>query len=94
GGGAAIQFCGTDMRCKAVLGMDPFMRPVSAEVIRGGVSQPSFFMFSQGWADIIDSKNNTLFNLFLRFSPVGRYALSTDQRRGANLLFLGLVFAA
>jgi predicted dienelactone hydrolase len=64
GGGAAIQFCGTDARCKAVLGMDPFMRPVSAEVIQGGVSQPSFFMFSQGWADIIDSKNNALFNLF------------------------------
>jgi hypothetical protein len=64
GGGAAIQFCGTDARCKAVLGMDPFMRPVSAEVIESGVSQPSFFMFSQGWADIADSKNNTLFNLF------------------------------
>lgn len=35
-----------------------------------------------------------LFNLFLRFSPVGRYALSADQRRGANLLFVGLVFTA
>lgn len=64
GGGAAIQFCGTDPRCKAVLGMDPFMRPVSAEVIASGVSQPSFFMFSQGWADDTDSKNNQLFNKF------------------------------
>lgn len=64
GGGAAIEFCGTDLRCKAVLGMDPFMRPVSAEVIENGVSQPSFFMFSQGWADLTDSKNNQLFNLF------------------------------
>lgn len=64
GGGAAIQFCGTDPRCKAVLGMDPFMRPVSAEVIANGVSQPSFFMFSQGWADDTDSKNNQLFNKF------------------------------
>jgi dienelactone hydrolase len=64
GGGAAIQFCGVDSRCKAVLGMDPFMRPVSAEVIESGVSQPSFFMFSQGWADITDSKNNQLFNQF------------------------------
>ncbi|MBE0671545.1 MAG: hypothetical protein IH588_13235 [Anaerolineales bacterium] len=65
GGGAAIQFCGTDTRCKAVLGMDPFMRPVSAEVIEGGVPQPSFFMFSQGWTDLTDSKNNKLFNQFL-----------------------------
>lgn len=64
GGGAAIQFCGSDPRCKAVLGMDPFMRPVSAEVIANGVSQPSFFMFSQGWADLTDSKNNKLFNQF------------------------------
>ena len=64
GGGAAIEFCGTDPRCKAVLGMDPFMRPVSAEVIENGVSQPSFFMFSQGWADLTDSKNNQLFNQF------------------------------
>jgi predicted dienelactone hydrolase len=64
GGGAAIQFCGVDPRCKAVLGMDPFMRPVSAEVIEGGISQPSFFMFSQGWTDLVDSKNNKLFNQF------------------------------
>lgn len=64
GGGAAIQFCGTDSRCKALLGMDPFMRPVSAEVIANGVPQPSFFMFSQGWADLMDSKNNQLFNRF------------------------------
>ena len=61
GGGAAIQFCGTDSRCKAVLGMDPFMRPVSAEVIENGVSQPSFFMFSQAWADDAGSPSNKLF---------------------------------
>lgn len=64
GGGAAIQFCGTDPRCKSVLGMDPFMRPVSAEVIENGLSQPAFFMFSQSWADDVDSKNNKLFDQF------------------------------
>jgi predicted dienelactone hydrolase len=64
GGGAAIQFCGTDSRCKAVLGMDPFMRPVSAEVIANGVSQPSFFMFSQYWFDDVNSINNKLFDQF------------------------------
>jgi predicted dienelactone hydrolase len=65
GGGAAIQFCGTDARCKAVLGMDPFMRPVSAEVLANGVSQPSFFMFSQFWADDTGSINNKLFHQFM-----------------------------
>lgn len=64
GGGAAIQFCGTDMRCKALLGQDPFMRPVSNEVQESGVTQPSFFMFSQEWADLVDSRNNKLFNPF------------------------------
>ncbi len=64
GGGAAIQFCGIDPRCKALLGMDPFMRPVSAEVLANGITQPAFFMFSQGWADLVDSKNNQLFNRF------------------------------
>ncbi|MBC7878192.1 MAG: acetylxylan esterase [Anaerolineales bacterium] len=77
GGGAAIQFCGIDPRCKAVLGMDPFMRPVSAEVIESGVPQPSFFMFSQSWAEITDSKNNQLFN---QFYP------SVSQSKGAVVI--------
>lgn len=64
GGGAAIQFCGTDARCKAVLGLDPFMRPVAYEVLESGISQPSLFMFSQRWTDDIDSYNNKLFNSF------------------------------
>jgi hypothetical protein len=65
GGGAAIQFCGTDSRCKALLGMDPFMRPVSVAVLESGVPQPAFFMFSQRWADDVDSRNNLLFRRFV-----------------------------
>jgi len=41
------------------------MRPVSSEVLESGVTQPSFFMFSQVWADNVDSQNNKLFNPFL-----------------------------
>lgn len=69
GGGAAIQFCGTDSRCKALLGMDPFMRPVSLAVLEHGVSQPAFFMFSQRWADDVSSRNNELFDKFLVHVP-------------------------
>ncbi len=65
GGGAAIQFCGTDPRCDSVLGMDPFMRPVSTEVLENGVSQPSFFMFSQAWADDVNSPSSKLFGQFI-----------------------------
>jgi len=65
GGGAAIQFCATDSRCKALLGMDPFMRPVSYEAIDSGTTQPSFFMFSEGWwTDIGKSRSNELFKRF------------------------------
>ncbi len=64
GAGAAIQFCGIDARCKALLGMDPFMTPVSEQVLDNGVSQPAFFMFSQSWVDNVDSKNNRLFKRF------------------------------
>jgi len=65
GGGAVIQFCATDARCKAVLGMDPFMRPVSEEILASGISQPSFFMFSQFWVDDVKSRNNELFHQFI-----------------------------
>ena len=69
GGGAAIQFCGTDTRCQALLGMDPFMRPVSHELLENGVTQPSFFMFSQRWSDDVGSRNNQLFDKFVANTP-------------------------
>jgi pimeloyl-ACP methyl ester carboxylesterase len=81
GGGAAIQFCGTDPRCKAVLGMDPFMRPVSAQVIENGLSQPAFFMFSQQWRDDTGSKTNKLFNQFISHVPNSKGAISIDGTR-------------
>lgn len=78
GGGAAIQFCGTDSRCKALLGMDPFMRPVSVEVLENGVDQPAFFMFSQRWADDLDSRNNMLFHQFVSNVPETFGVISID----------------
>jgi hypothetical protein len=78
GGGAAIQFCGTDPRCKALLGMDPFMRPVSLKVLEDGVTQPAFFMFSQRWADEVDSRNNMLFYRFVSNVPKAIGVISID----------------
>jgi predicted dienelactone hydrolase len=73
GGGAAIQFCGKDSRCKALLGMDPFMTSVPEEVLNSGVSQPALFMFSQRWADDMESKNARLFDEFYsRLDPATR----------------------
>jgi hypothetical protein len=47
GGGAAIQFCGSDNRCRSLLGQDPYLLPVSDEVIQNGNNIPSFFLFSE-----------------------------------------------
>lgn len=76
GGGAAIQFCATDPRCQALLGQDPFMRPVSTEVLENGVFQPAFFLFSQQWADDTDSLNNRLFGPFYEKSKQALGAVS------------------
>jgi len=78
GGGAAIQFCGTDPRCKALLGQDPFMRPVSTEVLENGVTQPAFFMFSQAWKDDVNSLNNRQFKPFYAKSKDAIGAISID----------------
>jgi predicted dienelactone hydrolase len=78
GGGAAIQFCGTDSRCQALLGQDPFMRPVSTEVLESGVTQPAFFLFSQVWADDKDSLNNRQFRPFYANSENAVGAVSID----------------
>jgi predicted dienelactone hydrolase len=49
GGGATIQFCSQDSRCKAGLTQDAWMAPVSAAAMERGVSQPFLFLFSEAW---------------------------------------------
>lgn len=49
GGGAAVQFCLSDERCKAVLGMDAWVEPVPDRVIATPATRPMLFMRSDGW---------------------------------------------
>ena len=56
GGGAAIEFCARDSRCQSVLGLDPYMEPVSQTVLESGISQPVMAIFSQGWYDDWENK--------------------------------------
>ncbi len=69
GGGASIEFCGRDPRCKAGFPLDPFVRPVSKTVLQNGLSQPFAFFFSQKWADDTNSRNNQLFRGFRQHLP-------------------------
>jgi len=49
GGGAAIQFCSIDSRCKAGLTLDAFVRPLGLIALEKGTRQPFFYMFSELW---------------------------------------------
>jgi predicted dienelactone hydrolase len=59
GGGATVEFCGRDPRCKAGLGLDAFLKPVSKTILEVGLRQPFLFMFSDTWPS---AKNWDLFN--------------------------------
>jgi predicted dienelactone hydrolase len=50
GGGATIEFCGRDERCRAALAMDAYMLPVSPEVQDGGLDVPFMALFSEGFS--------------------------------------------
>jgi acetyl esterase/lipase len=49
GGGAAVQFCATDSRCKAVLGMDTWVEPVDDRIIQEGFGKPLMVINSESW---------------------------------------------
>lgn len=74
GGGAAVQVCAVDPRCKAGLGMDAWLIPVAEEVIANGPQQPFLFLYSELWPK---PKNMALFEqLFGGMSgPVARFTI-------------------
>jgi predicted dienelactone hydrolase len=49
GGGAAVQFCDVDSRCKAGLAMDAWLVPYSREIPQKGLTMPFFFFQSENW---------------------------------------------
>jgi hypothetical protein len=49
GGGAAIRFCLTDVRCRAVLGMDAWVEPVPDRIMATEAQVPMLFMRSEEW---------------------------------------------
>jgi predicted esterase len=59
GGGAAVQFCAQDSRCKAGFGMDAWLTPVSDNVLADGPDQPFFYLYSELWPS---EKNWALFD--------------------------------
>jgi len=66
GGGAVVEFCARDMRCKAGLGLDAWLGPVSKEVLVSGPTQPFFFLNSELWES---DKNRGQFQQLLSGMP-------------------------
>ncbi|MBN2147419.1 MAG: hypothetical protein JW726_08520 [Anaerolineales bacterium] len=50
GGGAVVEFCARDLRCRAGLAMDAYLVPVTSSVIESGLSQPFMFLSSATWS--------------------------------------------
>lgn len=68
GGGATMQTCAIDARCKAAFGMDPWLVPYNRTLPTQAVPQPAMLMFSEGW----ESKANLpLVESFWQASPTG-----------------------
>lgn len=51
GGGAAIKVCLEDVRCDAVLGMDPWVEPLTERDLQNTLLRPALYMRSDGWRD-------------------------------------------
>lgn len=51
GGGAAVKTCLVDERCVAVLGLDPWVEPLTEEDLRETMVKPALYMRSDEWRD-------------------------------------------
>jgi len=49
GGGAALRFCLTDVRCQAVLGMDVWAEPIQNVIGEHILRKPALFLYSENW---------------------------------------------
>ena len=49
GGGAAVEFCGRDERCRAGVGLDAWLVPVSDHILASGLAQPFLLLQAEQW---------------------------------------------
>lgn len=68
GGGAVLQTCWQDERCKAVVGQDPWLVPYDRAMPASGLKLPSLNMFSENW---LKERNLTLNNQLWKNQPAG-----------------------
>ncbi len=75
GGGATVEFCGRDERCKAGAGLDAWVEPVSEEIVERGLAQPFLFLRADQWlAGEVSENFVTADKLFSGLSDTGYMA--------------------
>jgi predicted dienelactone hydrolase len=50
GGGATVEFCSRDPRCKVGVGLDAYVIPVDDAILATGLRQPFLFLYSEIWS--------------------------------------------
>ena len=58
GGGAAVRFCLTDVRCQAVLGMDVWAEPAQIPIQELTLRKPALFLYSENWDTLDNPERN------------------------------------
>ncbi len=87
GGGAMIQLCARDRRCKALVGQDAWVEPIPDAVIAAGLTQPTLFMRSEQWTgDANDARLITLIDA----SSGPHYRLSIKGSRHYDFVMIPL----
>jgi len=78
GGGAAIKTCLEDERCDAVLGLDPWVEPLTEDDLQITMERPALYMLSEEW---LNTANDGLVRGIAGRGSNITYLLSVD---GAN----------
>lgn len=66
GGGATFEFCYREPRCKAALGLDPWVIPTSNEAIEAGITQPVMILRSP--TPLSEANDNRLTDFYNRLT--------------------------
>jgi len=75
GGGAAVKTCLEDERCDAVLGLDPWVEPLTEVDLRLTMNRPALYMRSAGW---VDTPNDALLRGIAARGSSVTYLLEVD----------------
>lgn len=88
GGGAVVEFCATDFRCKAGIGFDPWVEPVDEAIIATGLQVPFAFVRSEEW---MAEDNDPILQTLFRNGDDRQYLQSISGTQHRDFVFSPLL---